>query len=78
MDKAVNELRAPLKPLVSIIIPCYNLDGYLDNCLNSCILQTYGNLEIINLMNNSQWKNTKISIEDLFFDAIELDDDIIC
>ncbi len=43
-----------LNPLVSIIIPCYNLDGYLDNCLNSCILQTYRNIEIVAINDGSK------------------------
>lgn len=34
-------------PLVSIIIPVYNVEYYLRECLNSVILQTYNNLEII-------------------------------
>jgi glycosyltransferase involved in cell wall biosynthesis len=34
-------------PLVSIIIPVYNTEEYLDECLDSCINQTYTNLEII-------------------------------
>ena len=33
--------------LVSIIIPIYNIEGYLPNCLNSIGRQTYSNLEII-------------------------------
>lgn len=33
--------------LVSIIIPVYNLENYIENCLNSIISQTYKNLEII-------------------------------
>ena len=32
---------------VSIIIPCYNVEQYIEKCLNSVINQTYGNLEII-------------------------------
>lgn len=32
---------------VSIIIPCYNVEKYLDECLTSIINQTYKNLEII-------------------------------
>lgn len=35
------------KPLVSIIIPVYNVSMYLRCCLNSVIMQTYENLEII-------------------------------
>ena len=34
-------------PLVSIIVPVYNVALYLDECLNSIKMQTYQNLEII-------------------------------
>lgn len=33
--------------LVSIIIPVYNIEAYLDRCLESVVNQTYKNLEII-------------------------------
>ena len=35
------------KPLISIIVPVYNLELYLDECINSIVSQTYNNLEII-------------------------------
>lgn len=35
------------KPLVSVIVPVYNVEGYLDECLNSIKQQTYKYLEII-------------------------------
>lgn len=35
------------KPLVSIIVPVYNVETYIDACLNSITQQTYKNLEII-------------------------------
>ena len=35
------------KPLVSIIVPVYNVEAYLDECMQSVINQTYTNLEII-------------------------------
>lgn len=34
-------------PKVSIIIPCYNLEGYIETSLNSCLLQSYQNIEIL-------------------------------
>ncbi|BAY87760.1 filamentous hemagglutinin outer membrane protein (plasmid) [Calothrix parasitica NIES-267] len=40
-------------PLVSIIIPCYNPSMMLERCLNSCFEQTYPNIEIIIVDNNS-------------------------
>ncbi len=36
-----------VKPLVSIIIPVYNVEKYLDKCIASVVNQTYTNLEII-------------------------------
>ena len=33
--------------LISIIIPVYNVEDYLERCINSIINQTYKNLEII-------------------------------
>ncbi|HJJ23667.1 MAG TPA: glycosyltransferase, partial [Nitrosopumilus sp.] len=33
--------------LVSVVIPVYNSERYLEDCLNSVISQTYQNIEII-------------------------------
>lgn len=35
------------EPLVSVIVPVYNVEAYIDACLNSIMKQTYNNLEII-------------------------------
>ena len=35
------------KSLVSVVIPIYNVEQYLERCLNSVVNQTYQNLEII-------------------------------
>ena len=36
-----------LKPLVSVIIPVYNMEEYLHNCIKSILRQTYSNFEIL-------------------------------
>ena len=36
-----------MKPLISVIIPVYNVEEYLRQCLDSVINQTYENLQII-------------------------------
>ncbi len=35
------------KPLVSVIVPVYKVEDYLDKCVKSIVAQTYENLEII-------------------------------
>jgi len=34
-------------PLLSIIVPCYNVETYADKCIGSIVAQQYSNLEII-------------------------------
>ena len=36
-----------IEPLISIIVPVYNVEEYLDKCVESIMNQTYKNLEII-------------------------------
>ena len=52
------------KPIISIIIPCYNGGRYIANCLESIIDQTYLNYEII-CVNDGSTDNT-LSIMQMF------------
>ena len=36
-----------MEPLLSIIVPIYNVEQYIDKCIQSILNQTYQNLEII-------------------------------
>ena len=40
-------------PVISIIIPCYNVSEYIEASIESCYLQNYENLEVIAIDNNS-------------------------
>ena len=41
------DLKAKREELISVIVPVYNVEKYLNKCIDSLILQTYQNLEII-------------------------------
>lgn len=49
-----------LKPLVSVVIPVYNVERYLDRCINSVISQNYFELEIILVNDGSTDKSLEI------------------
>lgn len=36
-----------MKPLISVIVPVYNIENYLSACVHSLLAQTYRNLEIL-------------------------------
>lgn len=45
------------RPLVSIIVPCFNVEKYVEECIDSVILQDYENWECI-LINDGSRDNT--------------------
>lgn len=50
------------QPLISIIVPCYNTEDYIEQCLDSLIHQSYKNLEII-LVNDGSTDDTDAKIQ---------------
>lgn len=50
-------------PLISIVIPIYNVEKYLARCLESVVNQTYENLEII-CVNDGSTDTSKVILED--------------
>ena len=48
--------------MISVIIPVYNVENYLEECLNSVQTQTYTNIEVI-LVNDGSTDNSKMICE---------------
>lgn len=52
-----------MKDLISVIIPIYNVEKYLRNCIDTVINQTYSNIEIILVNDGSTDSSLKICNE---------------
>ena len=35
------------KPMVSVVVPCYNCEKYIEETINSILNQTFSNFEIL-------------------------------
>lgn len=53
----------PFNPLVSIVVPVYNSEKFLDECINSLINQTYKNIELV-LVNDGSTDNSLFLLKD--------------
>lgn len=49
-----------MNSLISIVVPVYNVEKYLDKCIDSLVNQTYENLEIILIDDGSKDNSAKI------------------
>ena len=52
-----------MSELISVIVPCFNVEKYLGNCLDTIINQTYRNLEIL-VINDGSTDNTQKIIDE--------------
>ena len=52
-----SSMELPKKPLVSIGMPVYNGENYIQNAIESVLTQTYENLELI-IFDNASTDNT--------------------
>ena len=48
------------KPLVSIIIPCYNVEFLIFRLLDSILLQNYSNVEVISIDDGSKYHTSQV------------------
>lgn len=52
------------QPLVSVVIPCYNHENYVQSCIQSVIDQTYKNIELI-IIDDGSKDNSVLKIREM-------------
>lgn len=57
------EIIMPTSPLISVIVPVYNVAPYLRHCIDSIINQTYQNIEIVFINDGSTDDSAEILTE---------------
>ena len=50
---------------ISVVVPCYNVEKYVEKCIDSLIAQTYENIEII-VIDDKSTDNTYEILKDLY------------
>lgn len=51
------------RPLISVVVPAYNIEEYLPRCLDSILMQTYDHIEIVLVDDGSKDQTGKIADE---------------
>lgn len=65
----MKNLKDSFEPLISIVLPVYNVEKYLERCLKTVIAQTYKNIEIILVNDGSTDGSLKICEKYKFADT---------
>ena len=50
-------------PLISVIVPIYNVENYLSHCIDSILIQSYRNLDILLINDGSTDKSEQICLQ---------------
>lgn len=48
------------KPLITVVVPIYNVEVYLEQCIRSVLAQTYENFELLLVDDGSKDKSGEI------------------